>query len=186
LNVNPFEWVKAHFSGTDIRYLGKNLKGMSSMYNVPMTYPYQPYANPNPMARTGEEANQPIAEFLFDGISRKAATADLYSRLAHAAPNQYHQHELLQLMEDEQRHWWQLTNLYTSLTGSQPVYQVESVPFHSYRDGLQRGYEAELADYEQFRIGCLNAQHQPVYEVFANACKDEWEHARRLSVLGGG
>jgi mannose-6-phosphate isomerase-like protein (cupin superfamily) len=177
--------VKAHFSGTDIRYLGKNLKGMSSMYNVPMTYPYQPYPNPNPMARTGEEANQPIAEFLFDGISRKAATADLYSRLAHAAPNQYHQHELLQLMEDEQRHWWQLTNLYTSLTGSQPVYQVESVPFHSYRDGLQRGYEAELADYEQFRIGCLNAQHQPVYEVFANACKDEWEHARRLSMLGG-
>jgi hypothetical protein len=42
------------------------------MYNVPMTYSYQPYANTDPMARTGEEANQPIAEILFDGIRGKA------------------------------------------------------------------------------------------------------------------
>ncbi|WP_253275514.1 cupin domain-containing protein [Rossellomorea aquimaris] len=159
------------------------------MYNVPMPYPYHTYVNTtfhnnDSMTRNGQENHQQLVDVLLNGIKGKASSAEFYSRLASVAPNQDHQHNLLQMMEDEQRHWWQLTNLYASLTGSQPSYQVESVPFYSYREGLQRGYETTLADYEQFRIACLQAQHSPAYEVLLNTCKDEWEHAKRLSHLG--
>jgi hypothetical protein len=49
------------------------------MYNVPMTYSYQPYANTDPMARTGEEANQPIAEILFDTRGITSVAVDQFS-----------------------------------------------------------------------------------------------------------
>ncbi|WP_064094100.1 cupin domain-containing protein [Rossellomorea aquimaris] len=150
------------------------------MYN----YPYYGYANQNDMNRNSLENHQQLGEVLLNGIKGKASSAEFYSRLANAAPNQMHQQDLLHMMKDEQRNWWQLTNLYTSLTGSQPYYQVESIPFHSYREGLQKGYETELADYELFRIGCLQTQNPQVYDVLVNACKDEWEHANRLSALG--
>ncbi len=152
------------------------------MYNVPMAY--QSYVNPTPMTRNGQENHQQIVNVLLKGIKGKASTVDFYNRLASVAPNQTHQHDLLKVMEDEQRHWWQLINLYTSLTGSQPAYQIEQVPFHSYQDGLQKGYEAEVAGYDQFRMGCLQTQNPQIYDVLVNACKDEWEHAKRLSVLG--
>ncbi|TMU87285.1 cupin domain-containing protein [Bacillus sp. BHET2] len=149
------------------------------MHHVSMNEPHPSSFNQH----TEWEAGKQLEELLLDGIKGKASSVDFYHRLAGAAPSQKHQLKLLRMMEDEQRHWWQLTNLYMTLTGGQPVYQVDSVPFHSYRDGLKKGYETELAGYEQFRIACLQAQHQSVYEVLVNTCMDEWEHAKRLSTL---
>jgi mannose-6-phosphate isomerase-like protein (cupin superfamily) len=156
---------------------------MISMYNVPMTYSYQTHTYTTPVSRS-EGDSQHLVNTLLNGISRKASTADFYNRLADVAPSIDDRHDLIRMMEDEERHWWELTNLYTSLTDSQPIYDVESIPFQSYQDGLQRGYETELADYEQFRICSMQAQHSMVYEVLVNTCRDEWEHARTLSELG--
>ena len=153
------------------------------MYNDPMSYPYQNYDYTMSMKRSNEN-HLHILNVLLNGIKGKAANVDFYHRLAAIAPNRDHKQELLNMMQDEERHWWELTHLYTSLTDTQPVYQVESVPFYSYQDGLMKGYESELADYEQFRIACMNAQHSKVYELLVNTCKDEWKHARSLSELG--
>ncbi|PFA67158.1 cupin [Bacillus sp. AFS015802] len=152
------------------------------MYNLPITYSYQahPYT---PMSTRSGDNPQHFVNALLNGISRKASTVDLYNRLAGVAPNPDDRQDLMRMMEDEQRHWWELTNLYTSLTDTQPVYQVERIPFHSYREGLQRGYETELADYEQFRICSMQAQHSAAYEILVNTCRDEWEHAGRLGAL---
>ncbi len=156
------------------------MKGMNFMHHDSMNQPQPSSINQHPEW----EVEQQLEETLLHGIKGKASTVDLYNRLAGEAPNQKHQLKLLRMMEDEQRHWWQLTNLYMTVTGREPVYQVDRVPFHSYRDGLQKGYETELAGYEQFRIACLRAHHQSVYDVLMNTCMDEWEHAKRLGKLG--
>ncbi|WP_406687143.1 cupin domain-containing protein [Rossellomorea vietnamensis] len=158
---------------------------MIRMYNVPMTYSSYPHTFANAASRS-EDTPQHLVNTLLNGISRKASTADLYDRLAWAAPTSEERQNLMRMKEDEERHWWELTNLYTSLTDTQPSYQVERIPFHSYRDGLQRGYEAKLEDYELYRICSMQAQHSTVYEVLVNTCRDEWGHAERLSVLGAG
>ncbi|MDX8343561.1 cupin domain-containing protein [Rossellomorea sp. YZS02] len=153
------------------------------MYNVPNGYSYHPHTYPSSMAGTEGTPGQ-LVNNLLSGIQKKATTVDFYHRLANMAPSQEERYYLMRMLEDEQRHWWDLTNVYTSLTDSHPVYQVESIPFHSYLDGLERAYEAELADYEQFRLCSMQAQHSVVYEVLVNTCRDEWEHARTLSELG--
>jgi mannose-6-phosphate isomerase-like protein (cupin superfamily) len=156
---------------------------MISVYNMSKRYSYQA---PNyPSAITEPEANSgQLVNTLLNGIIKKASTVDFYQRLADMARNQEDRQQLMRMMEDEKRHWWELTNVYTSLTDTHPVYQVESIPFLSYRDGLHRGYELELADYEQFRLCSMQAQHSIVYEILVNTCRDEWEHARTLSELG--
>ncbi|MBN8191228.1 cupin domain-containing protein [Bacillus sp. NTK074B] len=153
------------------------------MYNVPNGYSFYASTYPSPLSGTEGSPGQ-LVNNLLSGIQKKATNVDFYHRLANSAPNQEERDSLLHVMEDEQRHWWDLTNVYTSLTDSHPVYQVETIPFHNYREGLKRAYEIELGDYEQFRLCSMQAQHSVVYEVLVNTCRDEWEHARTLSELG--
>ncbi|MCA1058903.1 cupin domain-containing protein [Rossellomorea aquimaris] len=156
---------------------------MIRVYNVPNGYSY--HAHTYPMTVTGTEGSTGhLVNTLLSGIQKKASSVDFYHRLAKIAPNNEERQFIMRMMEDEQRHWWELTNVYTSLTDSHPVYHVESIPFHSYREGLKRAYKAELADYEQFRVCSMQAQHSVVYEVLVNTCRDEWEHARTLCELG--
>jgi mannose-6-phosphate isomerase-like protein (cupin superfamily)/rubrerythrin len=153
-----------------------------------MYYPYHnhTYMNPNhPDVMTREqEYHQQELDVLLNGIIGKASAVDFYSRLANAAPDEEHRSYLVQIAEDERGQWGQLTNLYTSLTGAQPMYQIEQIPFYSYQEGLQKGYEAELESYEYYRIGTMITQNPSINEVFMNACKGEWVHANRLSFLG--
>lgn len=155
---------------------------MKSMYDIPMNGPVQPgYREAMAMNNVGSD---PLVDILLNGIKGKASTADLYYRLASIAPDQGHQQDLITMMEEEKKNWWELSNLYTSLTGTQPVYRHEGVPFSSYREGLSIGYDTALNGYEQFRLGSLQAGNPQLYEVFVNTCRNEWEHARRLSMLG--
>ncbi|BCB03927.1 cupin domain-containing protein [Bacillus sp. KH172YL63] len=125
------------------------------------------------------------AHTILEGIKRKAASTDLYYRLMGAAPTQHHGTSLQRMLEDEQRHWQQLTDLYMSMTGTQPSFHPERIEVSTYLEGLHKGYEKELAGYEHFRIACLNARHQEAYDVLMNACMDGWAHAKQLNSLAG-
>ena len=77
----------------------------------------------------------------------------------------------------------QFTDLYVALTGRQPVYQIDKVTFNTYREGLQKAYEAELEAYEEYRNSYLLTQNLPVRDVFFRALTDEIEHATRFGFL---
>ncbi|WP_335869483.1 cupin domain-containing protein [Bacillus sp. 2205SS5-2] len=158
------------------------------MYNPPndhsnQYYVHQTVNSPDQLTRNNEGNHQQEIEVLQNSINGKVTAFDLYHRLAKVAPV-HHKKEIFQMAEDDQRHWWQLSQLYTSLTGSQPAYQAERVPFQSYQEGLERGYETRIAGYEQLRIGSLQTRNSSVYDVLVHACKDEWKHAKRLNELG--
>lgn len=161
---------------------------MIKMYNVPITYPYPYYVNPsiynsNLMLRNSQGKDRLVFEAILDGIKGEASAIDLYSRLVNLAPNQKHKNDILNILEDEKVHWQQHTNLYISMTGRQPVYQIEKVSFRNYREGLQKAYETELANYEEYRNDYLLLQNSPVGDVFLRASTDEMEHAKRLAFL---
>jgi mannose-6-phosphate isomerase-like protein (cupin superfamily) len=143
-----------------------------------MYYSYHTYADH--LSRGGEDQ---ILNLLFSGIQRKAAAVDFYGRMAGFAPNEEHRSHLVRIAEDEREQWQQLTGLYTSMTGAEPVYTIQQVPFHSYHEGLQRGYESELESYEQYRLGTLLTNNPAIYETLLNACMGDWEHADRLNYL---
>lgn len=166
---------------------------MSKMSNIPITYQY-PYSNPYYMNPTSlnfssnisgkrEGYDGQLIEVLLDGIQREASVIDFYSRLVNFAPSQNHKNDILNVLEDEKVHWYELTNLYMSLTGTQPVYQIEKVPFRSYQEGLQKAYEIELANHEEYRNDYLFLQNSAVGYVFLRASSVEMEHAKRFGFL---
>lgn len=160
------------------------------MYYVPNMYLYPYYANvstpmyyPDYMLRNHQENDQQVFEALLEGVKREASAIELYRQLANAAPNQKHRQDILHALEGKKAYLKQFTNLYIHLTGTQPVYQVDKIPFHSYRDGLQKAYEAEIEGYEEYQKNYLLIQHPQVQHVFLWALTGEQENVARFGFL---
>lgn len=170
--------------------LCKSMKGMSKMYYQPSTnqYPYygdynQPLHYPDYMYRNGQEITHQILDVLSEGIKREATAIDLYSRLANVAPSQKHKNDLLHVVENKKNLLNQFTNLYFSLTGIQPTYEIDKVSFQSFREGLQKAYEGGVVAYEEYRKNGLVYQNPVVQNVFLHASIGELENATRFDSL---
>ncbi|MDE5416131.1 cupin domain-containing protein [Alkalihalobacillus sp. MEB203] len=159
------------------------------MYYMPQTYsyPYYPnghmYQSSNGMQRGSQGPDYQAAEDVLAGIKREAAAIDLYMRLAEAAPNQKHRTDLLHSLESKKGQLNQLTHLYYSFTGREPVYQVETVPFQSYREGLQKAYQAEVQGYEHYSRSGSATPYPHIRNAFMQVLTSEQENASRLVVL---
>ncbi|WP_353050055.1 cupin domain-containing protein [Bacillus sp. ISL-39] len=159
---------------------------MSNLYNVPSysyPYAYSSVYSPDFMARSSQNSHQQVLEALLAGIKGEASAVDFYGRLAEFAPNQRHKKAIQQALEDKQVHLKQFTDLFVTLTGQSPQYQIEQVDFRSYQEGLQKAYEAEVEDYHEYRNSYLLTQYLPVGNVFFRAFADEIEHATRFGCL---
>ncbi|MCT8137767.1 cupin domain-containing protein [Anaerobacillus sp. CMMVII] len=159
------------------------------MYYGPQN-PYSYYASGNTtmyhanyMPRNDLGYEPQVIEAVLAGIKREASAIDLYSRLAKVAPNHENQWGILHAIEDKKVRLTQFTNLYMTLTGSQPVYRVEKVPFTNYREGVQKAYRSEVEGYEEFRKNCVMTQNPLVRNVFTWALNGEKENATRFEIL---
>lgn len=135
------------------------------------------------MSRSHQENYQQVFEAILGGIRREASAIELFRQLSNIAPNQKHENEILNALERKKAHFTQFTHLYINLTGTQPVYQIDKVPFHSYRDGLQKAYEAEVEGYKEYQKSCSITQHPQVQNVFLWALNGEQENAARFGFL---
>ena len=137
------------------------------------------------MSRNHQENYQPVIEAILGGIKREGSAIDLYRQLATKAPNQKHKNDLLRALAGKRALLTQFTNLYINLTGTQPVYQIDKVSFHSYSDGLRIAYETEVEGYEAYQKSCLLTQDPQVRHVFQWALAGEQENALRMEHLNG-
>ncbi|WP_147533727.1 cupin domain-containing protein [Bacillus marasmi] len=125
-----------------------------------------------------------LTETIIEAIKRKASAIDFYSRLANIAPNQSHKNEVLLILEDEKAHCHQLNDQYLTLTGKQPAYELDTtIPFQTYQEGLEKGYQEKLRAYQGDRNATQLAQTSSVSEVFHQICLDELDHAKQLELL---
>jgi mannose-6-phosphate isomerase-like protein (cupin superfamily) len=150
---------------------------MSQMY-------FNPKSNSNPNDHNANMIrNQEVVGVLLESIKREASTIDLYSRLAKVAPLHVQKNEILHAIQANKSQLTQFTNLYTSLTGTQPVYQIKRVPFYTYQDGLQRAYEAEALGYHEYLRSYQLTQDPYLQNVFLWALTGEQDNASRISML---
>lgn len=160
------------------------------MYYVPETYFYPYYANvytpmyhSDYMSRNHQVNYEQVFEAIFAGIKRETSAIDLYSRLANAAPNQKHKENILHALEYKKINLNRFTNLFVTLTGRQPMYQIDKVTFHSYGEGLKKAREAGIEGYEEYRKNSLLTQHPLVQSVFSHATTSEKDNTTRLGYL---
>ncbi|WP_035661046.1 cupin domain-containing protein [Halalkalibacter akibai] len=154
------------------------------------TNPYPYYANANTstynpdfMARNYHGQDDQVFEAVLGGIKREAKAIKFYRQLANAAPSNKHKKGILQALEGNKAQLTHFTNLYTHLTGIQPIYQIDTIPFNSYRDGLQKAYELELEGYEEYQKSSHLTGHPQIQNVFMWALTGEQENATRFSSL---
>ncbi|MGM7702091.1 cupin domain-containing protein [Pseudalkalibacillus sp. Hm43] len=122
---------------------------------------------------------QPVADALLAGIKREASAIQFYSRLAQSAPDQRHQYEILQTLQNKKVQLKQFTEYYRGLTGTQPEYEIKEVPFQNYAEGLQRAYQSEIEGFHEYQKNCYSTQ-QP---VFFQAMNSERMNAARFKFL---
>ena len=112
--------------------------------------------------------DQQVVEAILGAIKREASVIALYRQLANAAPD-YQKNDIIHALEGKKNCITQFTNLYISLTGTQPVYEIDHIPFRSYRDGLQKAYASELESYNEYQHSSLLTQHPQIRNVFLGA-----------------
>lgn len=159
---------------------------MKRMYHLPNVYSYPYYDatfHSGFLSRNRQETDPAVISALLNGIHKEASVIDLYNRLATQAPNQEHRNQLLNAMNSKNTQLNHFTELYFSITGTQPVYQINHIPFRSYNEGLQIACEAELTDYQTDRNHSLLSQYPHVQHAFMMSVASNHKNITRLRSL---
>ena len=135
------------------------------------------------MSINHQEEYHKVSEAILTSIKREASAIELYERLAAIAPNQKHEHNILQALEFKKGRLHQFNHLYTSLTEKQPYYHIDQITFASYSDGLIKAHEAGIEGYKEYRRNCLLTHNPIVHNVFQQASSGEIENATRFGSL---
>ncbi|UCZ51761.1 cupin domain-containing protein [Bacillus shivajii] len=155
----------------------------NNMYSYPYYSNHSQMYPRNDMYRNQQENNRQEYKAILDGIKKEASALDLYQRLAQVSPDEENRNDLLHAIENKKLNLHQFTNLYFSLTGTQPVYQIDQISFDSYRDGLKKAHEAVLKACEEYRKHGLSSQNPAIQNVFFYASSGETENATRFEIL---
>lgn len=100
-----------------------------------------------------------------------------YERLARLAPNEDVRKKILEIRQDEIKHFQVFSQIFTAMTGKQPTPQiVEGCPF-DYRAGLHFAFKDEQETVD-FYLDIAEKAHNPqIKEHFRRAAADEQNHA---------
>lgn len=148
------------------------------MYHVPQGYPY--------MQTTDRSNNELFNEAILEGIKKKEETIDLFRRLASLSPDEAYQQEILQALDNEQLHLNYFTNLYTTYTGEKPEYEVQQASFDTFEEGLRKGYDAGVEEFQKYQEMYMQARQHVLGDVFYRACHDKMVTTNRLVAISRG
>ncbi|WP_409254234.1 cupin domain-containing protein [Bacillus sp. SCS-153A] len=136
------------------------------------------------LTRNHQDTELLISEQLFSAIQRNAQALDLYNRLADAAPNQSHQQCLQEMMKNKEYFLRQFSSLYVSFTGGQPQYQTEPIMFDSYQEGLEKAFQTEFENSEDYRTHFHSSYRHPMIQnAIMHAFRAQQELALKLNHL---
>ncbi|MBD2846981.1 cupin domain-containing protein [Paenibacillus sp. IB182496] len=121
---------------------------------------------------------------VLNGIRREAAAAGLYERLVELAPDREQREGLQLALACKQGQLLRFIGLYRGLTGQEPVYAVEPIPFADYRDGLAKAGAIGAAGYEDYRLGGWGGAYGYLQHAFRQATLSEQQHMELLRGLG--
>lgn len=100
-----------------------------------------------------------------------------YEQLAKLAPNEEARNQILEIRQDEIRHYQSFSQIYVSLTGKQHTPQITEQCENTYTAGLRASFKDEQKTTD-FYLDIADKTNDPyIKEVFRRASSDEQNHA---------
>jgi rubrerythrin len=110
-------------------------------------------------------------------INGEYSAIECYTRLANLASSKKERERILEIREDEVRHYQQFVHIYQRLTGSPPQPKITEECPNSYVKGLKFAIEDEQKTVDFYMEIADKANDPMVQGVFKRAAVDEQNHA---------
>ena len=118
-----------------------------------------------------------LIQDLEKAINGEYSAIQCYEKIAKMATKEKQRKQILEIREDEKKHYHQFVRIYTSLTGRQPQPKITEECPNTYVKGLEFALvdEQETVD---FYLDIADEATDPyIKEVFRRAAADEQNHA---------
>lgn len=110
-------------------------------------------------------------------INDEYSAIQCYEKIAQLARTEKEKKQILEIREDEQKHYKQFVQIYTQLTGKQPQPKVTEDCPNSYRKGIEFALRDEQHTVDFYLDISDESKHPFIKEVFRRAAADEQNHA---------
>jgi rubrerythrin len=122
-------------------------------------------------------ANPDFITDIAKAINGEFSAIACYEQLAKMAPNPLDRNRILELRNDEIRHFQMFAHIYTSLTGRQPTPQITEPCPSEYIGGLQFAFKDEQETVDFYLDLAEKAPDPLMKEQIKRAAADEQNHA---------
>jgi rubrerythrin len=100
-----------------------------------------------------------------------------YEQLANQAPNAVIKNKILEIRNDEIRHFNMFSQIYTWLTGKQPNPQIIEECQKDFREGVSAAFNAEQETVDFYHGIARKTDNPVIKDLFTQAAADEQNHA---------
>jgi rubrerythrin len=128
------------------------------------------YDNPN------RQTNKLISN-IEKAINGEYSAIHCYTKLAELAPSEGVRKQILEIRQDEVKHFQQFVQIYGNLTGRQPEPKVSEKCPNTYLNGVEFALKDEQQTVDFYLEISDEATNQFVKEAFQRAAADEQNHA---------
>lgn len=133
----------------------------------------EPYMHNNMVFRQTEK----LASEVEKAINGEYSAIQCYAKIAKMAPTESERKQILEIRNDEKKHYHQFVQIYTSLTGNQPQPKITEDCPNTYVGGLEMAILDEQKTVDFYHEIADQTTNQYIKDVFKNAAADEQNHA---------
>lgn len=120
--------------------------------------------------------NELIAD-LTTALSGEYNAIHCYEILANQAPNQEMKNRILEIRNDEMRHYHMFAQIYYSITGAQPVSELTEECPDNFNSGVRAAFINEQETVDFYHKTARKYNNPMIKEAFTQASEDEQNHA---------
>ncbi|WP_223594245.1 ferritin-like domain-containing protein [Neobacillus bataviensis] len=110
-------------------------------------------------------------------INGEYSAINCYAKLATLAANEKERKQILEIREDEVKHYQQFVQLYSRLTGRQPQPKITEDCPNVYKKGLEFALQDEQHTVDFYHEIADEATDPAIRRIFRRAAADEQNHA---------
>ncbi|PEI80541.1 ferritin-like domain-containing protein [Bacillus wiedmannii] len=121
--------------------------------------------------------NDKLIRDIEKAINGEFSAINCYAKLANMAPNVAERNQILEIRNDEIKHFHQFVQIYTNLTGQQPKPQITEECPNTYLQGLEFAIQDEQKTVDFYLKISDEASDAHLKELLRRIAADEQNHA---------
>lgn len=137
-------------------------------------YQYVPQNNADNFRKTNEDS---LIKDIQTAINAEYSAIACYQKIANMAPTKDEKNQILEIQKDEKRHLEEFSNIYTTLTGRKPSYQISEECPDKYSAGIEFAFKDEQGAVDFYLDIADKAKDPVIKDRFRRASADEQNHA---------